>query len=81
MGCGCATKASCKYDHPQPATLGALVHVSGSPLYATVRSPMAPESATQYSPGLPPWTSPRIPYRKSPHMPGEFLYMPVMYKP
>jgi len=77
----CKYGASCKYDHPQPAALGTLVPVSGSPLYATIRPPIAPASATQYSPGLPTWPSPRTPYRQSPHMPGALPYMPVMYSP
>lgn len=77
----CKYGASCKYDHPQPASLGPLVRVSGSPLYASVRPPIAPASVTQYSPGLPTWPSHRTPYRQSPHMPGALSYMPVMYSP
>eukprot|EP01018_Ginkgo_biloba_P010226 Gb_03032 [translate_table: standard] len=77
----CKYGVSCKYDHPQPAPVGTLMPVSGSSMYATAGPPLAPASATTYSPGLSSWHSPRNPYASGPRIQPPPPYVPVIYSP
>jgi hypothetical protein len=72
----CKYGVTCKFHHPQPAAMGALVSMSGSSLYAT---PATQSSSTPqpYPAGLPSWPiAARAPYLQVPS-----TFAPVLVPP
>ncbi|MCO5555456.1 hypothetical protein L7F22_009001 [Adiantum nelumboides] len=56
----CKFGATCKFNHPQPAAVRALVAMSGSSMYAANGSSAA--ASPQPFQGIPSWSMPRTPY-------------------
>ncbi|OVA20029.1 zinc finger protein [Macleaya cordata] len=74
----CKFGIACKFHHPQPATLGAVLPVTGPTAYGSAGSTVAPPSGFPYAGGLPAWSLPRAPSISGPPMQGSQAYMPVV---
>lgn len=66
----CKYNVTCKFHHPQPATVG-VVPMSGSSIYA---APGPSSPAPQPYQGLPTWPIARTPYMPSPRIQGPSNY-------
>ncbi|KAL2644655.1 hypothetical protein R1flu_012242 [Riccia fluitans] len=72
----CKYNVTCKFHHPQP-TVGGLVPISGSSIYAAAAGPSSP--APQPYQGLPSWPiATRTPYIPSPRLQGPSSYAPMI---
>eukprot|EP00249_Psilotum_nudum_P021736 c28224_g3_i3 orf=657-2102(-) len=76
----CKFGLACKFHHPEPAAVGTLMSVPGSPLYTATGTPSAPLPGT-YQAGLPSWPVGRSPYIPGPQLQGISSYMPVIVSP
>ena len=73
----CKFGVACKFNHPQPAALGAVYPVTGPSAYGSTGSSVAPPSNLPLIGGLSTWPLAR-PYLSSPRMQGLPAYMPVI---
>lgn len=69
----CKYAVTCKFHHPQPAALGALVPMSP---YGNNGAPSSP-APQPYPPGLPSWAMTRSPYL-TPRLQGPSSFAPVI---
>lgn len=74
----CKFGPSCKFHHPQPASLGTALPIAGP---ATFGSTVLPSSGLPYTGGLPAWSLPRVPFVSGPHVQAAQPYMPVVVSP
>ena len=74
----CKFGVACKFNHPQPAALGAVYPATGPSAYGSTGSSVAPPSNLPLIGGLSTWPLAR-PYLSSPRMQGLPDYMPVIF--
>lgn len=76
----CKFGAACKFHHPQPASSGNVLPVTGPPFMSTGSS-IGPSSSLPFVGTLPAWSFPRAPYLSGPRVPGPQAYIPVVLSP
>lgn len=76
----CKFGIACKFHHPEPTELGAVLPVTPSAYDPKGMSPSASSGLT-YAGGIPAWSFPSAPYMSSPRMQGRAAYMPVVLSP
>jgi hypothetical protein len=78
----CKFGVACKFHHPQPASLGTSLPLTGAAAFGSTGSPIVPSSGLPYVGGLPTWSLPRAPpYMSGTHLQGPQAYMPVVVSP
>lgn len=77
----CKFGIACKFNHPQPATVGPVFPAGGSPAYGPSGSHMVPSANVPLIGGLSTWPLARPPYIPSPRMQGLPAYMPFILPP
>lgn len=77
----CKFGVACKFNHPQPASLGTGIPVTGPATYGSVGPAILPSSGLPYVGGFPTWSLPRAPYITGPRLQGPPGYMPVVVSP
>lgn len=77
----CKFGIACKFNHPQPAAMGAAFPAAGFPNYGSSGTSMVPSSSVPLISGLSTWPLARPPYLSSPHMQSLPAYMPVVFPP
>lgn len=76
----CKFGIACKFHHPPPAQLGAVLSIA-HPAYDSRGSSASASSGLPYAGGIPAWSLPSAPYMSNPHMEGHAAYMPVVLSP
>ncbi|KAJ8649201.1 hypothetical protein MRB53_002224 [Persea americana] len=76
----CKFGIACKFHHPPPAQLGAVLSIA-HPAYDSKGSSASASSGLPYAGGIPAWSLPSAPYMSNPHMEGHAAYMPVVLSP
>lgn len=78
----CKFGVACKFNHPQPTSLGTnLPPATGSSALGSIGLSALPSSGLPYGGGLPTWSLPRAPYISGPRLQGSQGYMPVFVSP
>ena len=77
----CKFGVACKFDHPQPASLGPVLPVPGHVAFGSMAPTVVPSSGLPYVGGFPAWSLPRMPYVSSPRWQDPQSYPSVPFSP